>query len=273
MELLDPYTLDGVNVEPFLRGSDLDAALRDADLVISHCGDNGVCARFAERLSVPNVRMAHGPIGDPAVLDGAALVVFNSNALAMSVECPGPAVVIRPPVRAERWRTTPGDRVTLVNLSEAKGGELFWRLVRGAPHRQFLGVRGGYAAQYVEHYPNAEVLATTPNMRDDVYARTRILLMPSEIETWGMVAVEAMASGIPVIAHPTPGLVESIGWGGTFVDRNDHEGWLAAIDELHDSAAWSYWSLRALGRSAELDPQDDLDLFATTVETVALSCV
>ncbi len=79
----------------------------------------------------------------------------------------------------------------------------------------FLGVRGAYGRQVMPppRLPNCEVLdsVTGKEMRTHVYGRSRVMLMPSLYESWGRVAVEALASGIPVIAHPTPGLVESLG--------------------------------------------------------------
>jgi len=260
--------IDGVHVGPATEGPAMSTAIAIADVVVSHCGDVEKAAELAGRWGKPNVRMAHGHIVDPAVLDGAALVVFNSQTLADSVDCPGPSIVCRPPVHADRYRTTPGDRVTLINLSEAKGGELFWRLVRCAPHRQFLGVQGAYGNQYLDTAPNVDVIVTTEDMRGDVYARTWILLMPSERETWGMTAVEAMASGIPTIAHPTPGLIESLGSAGIFVDRADGQGWLDEIERLHDPAEWAAASCLAAARSAELDPAEDLDRFAVAIESL-----
>lgn len=261
-------SLDGVTIGAATNPVMIDAAVAMADVVVSHVGDTDKPAALAAKWNKPNVRMAHGQITDPAVLDDAALVVFNSRNLAESVDCPSPWIVCNPPVHAPRFATTPGDRVTLVNLSEAKGGELFWRLVRCAPQHQFLGVRGAYGNQYIEDWAHAEVIANTPNMRDDVYARTRILLMPSERETWGMTAVEAMASGIPVIAHPTPGLLESLGTAGIFVDRADGQGWLDQIDRLHDPTEWATASVLARARSSQLDPANDLDRFARHIEFI-----
>ncbi|MFI1769152.1 glycosyltransferase family 4 protein [Streptomyces sp. NPDC020800] len=67
-------------------------------------------------------------------------------------------------------------------------------------------------------------------MREHVYSRSRVMLMPSLYESWGRVAVEAFASGIPVIAHPTPGLVESLGEAGIFAYRDDLNAWTPRPD-------------------------------------------
>jgi hypothetical protein len=264
--------LDGVTVGPGTNPVAVDTAIALADIVVSHCGDTARAATLAARWGKPNVRMAHGFVVDPAVLEGAALVVFNSHNLAASVDCPAPSIVCHPPVVAGLYRTTPGDHVTLVNLSEAKGGELFWRLVRCAPHRRFLGVHGAYGNQYLDTAPNATVIANTGNIRDDVYARTRVLLMPSERETWGMTAIEAAASGIPTIAHPTAGLVESLGDAGVYVDRADGAAWLEQIERLHDPVEWAAASAQASARSTELDPAADLERFANAVEGVVALC-
>jgi glycosyltransferase involved in cell wall biosynthesis len=188
--------------------------------------------------------------------------------------------IVRPAVDPERYRTTPGNHATLVNLNDAKGGRVFWRLAKAMPHQLFLGVRGGYgeqvgfpatrtAAQVAALPRNVTLQWPTANMRDDVYARTRVLLMPSSYESWGRVAVEAMASGIPVMAHPTPGLLECLGDAGTFVDRDDLAGWVQAIDRLRGQAAWEHASRAAYARSLQLPPEPELDTFASVVHALA----
>lgn len=239
----------------------------DADVVVSHLGDNGRAHRAAADRGIPSVRMAHGGNVTPATCDRSALVVWNSASFRDFVGWDGPGIVIHPPTDPAEYATTPGDRVTLVNLSEAKGGQLFWRVAKRSPHR-FLGVRGGYGIQILDRAPNVDVIPPTSDMVGDVYSRTRVLLMPSDRETWGRVAVEAMASGIPTIAHPTPGLVESLGSAGVFVDRRDAHGWLEAIDTLTDPGAWAEASARSLARVAELDPVGDLARFEAAMVAV-----
>ncbi|MGO4421594.1 glycosyltransferase, partial [Streptomyces sp. MCAF7] len=98
----------------------------------------------------------------------------------------------------------------------------------------FLGVTGGHGRQVLRPVlRNMRVIPQTSNMRIDVWAQTRVLMVPSVYESFGMAAVEALASGIPVIAHPTPGLREALGDAGTFIDRADVRSWVAAIKELY----------------------------------------
>lgn len=255
--------LDGVTIHP--RSSSLSSMLSGADLVVSHLGDNGLAARLAP--TVPHVKMAHS---HHSVAGRPSLIVACSQNLADRLRWSGSTVVVRPPVRPEQYRTTPGDHVTLVNLSSDKGGRLLWRLADALPDVRFLAVRGAYGSQIVMSRPNVEVIDPTSDMRT-VYARTRVLLMPSIRETWGRVAVEAAVSGIPTIAHPTDGAREALGRAATYADRSNLAAWVAAIRRLEDPAAWAEASARASARAAQLDPAEDLERFRTALETSCLT--
>jgi glycosyltransferase involved in cell wall biosynthesis len=86
-------------------------------------------------------------------------------------------------------------------------------------------------------------------------------MVPSVHESCGMAAVEALASGIPVIAHPTPGLREALGDAGTFVDRPDVRGWVAAIRELYpDGERWDAAVASGFARSAFLADQMNTEI-------------
>jgi len=139
------------------------------------------------------------------------------------------------------------------------------------PEQHFLAVTGAYGEQILPDLPNVEILEHVrgEDMREQVYARTRVLLMPSSYESWGRVGVEAMASGIPVLAHPTPGLCESLGEAGLYVDRNDIDGYEATLQRLLTPSEYRLASKRAKARSAELDPSIDLTAWCAGVEGVA----
>jgi len=185
----------------------------------------------------------------------AALVVANSAWIRDAINWSGPTMVLPPPVDPARYKTTKGDAITLINMGENKGARLFWTLTRIMPERKFIAVKGGYSEQIVANKvpANVEVIEHTPDIRS-VYAKTRLLLMPSAYESWGRTGIEAAASGIPTIAHPTPGLLESLGEAGTFADRGDIADWVEAIRALDDPDLYAEKSAAALARSAELEP-------------------
>lgn len=263
-----PYTLDGVHVVSGNRGRTfgIDTA-KDCDLVIAHAGDDGVGVDIAGAAGRRLVRMIHGAghmkIGDPA------LAVFNSEALRAVTPHGCPSIVCHPPVHRSEWQVdrTGADAVTLVNCSQPKGIKTAWLCADRLPHTRFLGVKGGYAHQETPRAKNFETIPTTSDMRS-VYAQTRVLLMPSAYETWGMVGVEAMCSGIPVIASPAAGLIESLGPAGIFVDRDDIDGWVREIRRLDDPAEYALASARSTARSFELDPTPDLERFAAALEAL-----
>ncbi|MFD2248929.1 glycosyltransferase involved in cell wall biosynthesis [Pseudochelatococcus lubricantis] len=155
------------------------------------------------------------------------LVVYNTKWVREAFGVPG--MVVHPPVRPEDHATTPGDAVTLVNLNRDKGAEVFYELARRLPDVQFIGVRGGHGAQITRPGPNVTILDGTADMKRNVWSRTSILLMPSLHESYGLAGMEAMASGIPVIANPTAGLCEALGDAGVFIDREDVDGYEAQL--------------------------------------------
>ena len=281
----EAYDLDGVRVVPLETRLDAASAIRQADVVVSHLENvpsAGALARgYGKPLAVV-VHNTHLPSFRHMAAGDTALAVYNSWWMAREAELffaeypkgvrPRSEIIVRPPVFAEEYRTKPGSKVTLINLNEEKGGRLFEKLARQMPDVEFLAVRGAYGEQIVPDLPNVEVVdhMCGHEMRDSVYRRTKVLLMPSGYESWGRTGVEAMASGIPVVAHPTPGLCESLGEAGVFVDLHDVDGYEAVLRKLlSNPAEYRLVSKRAKARSAELDPASDLAAWCEAVEALA----
>ncbi|TDD97639.1 glycosyltransferase family 4 protein [Actinomadura rubrisoli] len=274
----DPYELDGVRVWPLVDKSDPFRFIDDAHVIVAHVESASRALMLGEIRGVPVAQIAHNAnaFTEAALRKRpASLTVFNS--VQVSEKLAGlccRSIIVRPPVRAEDYETVPGGAVTLINLSEDKGAETFYQLAERLPKTAFLGVRGGYGVQVLprgpEDLPNVEILGHVrpDQMRDRVYARTRVLLMPSAHESWGRTGVEAMTSGIPVLAHPAPGLRESLGAAGTFVDRDDLDGWERSLRLLLDGRRWRAASRRAKARAVELDPTADLDRWCTEIEAL-----
>ncbi|OQR63570.1 glycosyl transferase [Streptomyces maremycinicus] len=278
------YEIDGVQVVPFQEGIGFAARAHTADVLLSHYENVPLVAGLAQDRLIPVAVICHDNFpGSFHNAAGADLVVYNSQWIRRDGEIfyarypreflPRQSIVVRPPVIAEEYRTQPGDSATLVNLNADKGGELFWQIAAWTPQWQFLGVRGAYGQQIMPppRLPNCEVLESVPGqrMREHVYSRSRVMLMPSLYESWGRVAIEAFASGIPVIAHPTPGLVESLGEAGIFAYRDDPTAWIDALACLRDPGNWARASQRARARSLELNATADLDLWCDAIEELA----
>jgi hypothetical protein len=279
------YDYRGIQVVPLEARLDFPTAVRRCDVLMSHLEGVPSASSLARGYGKPLVVVCHNtfrPTFRDAAAGGTALAVYNSQWMRTEAEMflaeypkairPAAELVVRPPVFAEDYAVVKpaGDRVTLINCNEAKGGRVLEALARRMPDVQFMAVRGAYGQQILPDLPNVEVIEHVrgEDMREKVYARTRILLMPSSYESWGRAGVEALATGIPVVAHPTSGLCESLGEAGIFVERADLDGYEAVIRKLMAPAEYKLASKRAKARSAELDPTDDLAMWCAAVEAL-----
>lgn len=258
-----PANLGGVAIHPVTSPRRLEALYMQADVVFTHLDETRAAMSYAGRTGRPLVHLVHNDrqLRFHGVTE-ADLVVFNSRWIELAERWRGPSVVVRPPVFADQYATTRGEHVTLINLAEAKGGPLFFELAERLPNISFLGVAGAYGVQAIPALRprNVEIIRNTPNPVRDIYARTRLLLVPSSYESWGRVAIEAASSGIPVIAHPTPGLIESLGAAGIFIDRDDVDAWAERIDTLLNLPAYyALHSAKVARRARDLDPTAELD--------------
>lgn len=192
---------------------------------------------------------------------GRQWTVFNSNSLLESVGTPVPNSKICIPVVDYRNYAVDNKRhnrryVTLSNVNANKGGAILIELARACPDIEFIGVVGGYRKQITtSDLPNLKYVPHTNRIKD-VYEQTWVQIMPSLEETWGRTAVEAMSSGIPVIASPTPGLRECCQDAAIYIDRNNLDEWIATLRNLKKNKEfYNYRSKVALERARALDPR------------------
>jgi glycosyltransferase involved in cell wall biosynthesis len=283
-----PYEVDGVHVHPHCDTGDpfrWFGTAHEPDVVVSQLQDTTRAAVLAQMHHVPHVHLIHNDMWHTrhAIQRGPSdLVVYNTQWVADEVsrwllfvadQTPPRSIVVHPPVRPEQYRTAgPGDRITQVNLfTGTKGPDLFYAMARRFPDRQFLGVMGAYGQQDIRDLPNVELVGPfePEQMAEQVYARTKVLLMPSTYESYGRAAVEACCAGLPVIAARTPGLLEALGEHGTCIDRGDVDAWETELRKLLSPRGWAAAAKRARLIADGLDTEGDLARWVETLESVA----
>lgn len=272
-----PQIIDGVTV--YRSGNPLLAAKAMARsrpaVVISHHQHATLAIKTARQIRARSVFLTHNQmdINKRPLQAHPDLVIHNSDWVRESLQRFGKQsqeFIFHPPLTADRHIVeATGDGYTLINLNRDKGAELFYKLAETMPERKFVGVVGGHGPQVVRRLPNVEILEHGPDMKR-VWSRTRVLLMPSIYESYGLTAVEAGINGIPTIANPTPGLVENLGEAGRFADRDDPNAWELMIRELDDPDKYFGASLYAykLAESAMDATRQSLTLWTDWLTSV-----
>lgn len=253
--------VDGVTVHPYhdYDSGKFNMMARDTDIIMTHLDCSERATIVAEYTGKPIVQLIHNTFWQTQgyLSNGCDLAIYNSDwvsdfhegrdaklalvantqnveQISISLQVPRQtkwdSIVVHPPIDFDRYVTTPGDHITLVNLFPNKGAAIFYEMAKRFPKLPFMAVRGGYDRK---EYLIPDVLP--PNVRivqncndfNDVLSRTRILLMPSVYESFGRVALEAAASGIPTIASDTPGLREALGVQGLYapVSMSEPDEW------------------------------------------------
>ncbi|MEJ8281919.1 glycosyltransferase family 4 protein [Pseudonocardia spirodelae] len=261
------------------------------------CAAPDVLARHAGRLHL--VVLVHLPLGDElgpgpglaadrtarerAALHHAATVVTTSVWTARRVVAvhglPAYRVHVARPGADPAAVTTPvpaGTRLLAVGaLTPTKGHDLLvdalaavadlgWTLHLTGPADRDPGHAALVRARVGRHGLGDRVTLTGPLTGPDLdaaYAAADLLVLPSRAETYGMVATEALARAVPVLAHDVGGVAEAVDGGGLLVAPG---GLAAALRAwLTDPA------LRADLRAAARARRARLDGWTVTARTLA----
>lgn len=280
---LGDYTRNGVRVHTAKgNGDPLVHINKGVDVLLTHLENTTRAAVLGDMHAIPTVHLLHNTDGfnKHAIRRGRCdLAVYNTEWMqqdyeewfrAAGVRAPA-SVMMHPAINPADYKYPKGshDHITLVNLWDGKGGDVFWEIAEKMPDHKFLGIKGAYGEQVIDDLPNVEIVShQKPENMDYIYARTKILLMPSVYESYGRTAVEAACAGVPTIASPTPGLREALGSDGTFVtNRADPDEWVAAIRGVLKN----YPKVKAKARAVanRQTPTADLDYVCAAIEEAA----
>jgi glycosyltransferase involved in cell wall biosynthesis len=146
----------------------------------------------------------------------AAAVIVISQSVADYVEQHlgrKPEVIHPPMYDAASPCQNPNGAVTMINPCAVKGLPIFLALADRLPDTEFHALRGwGTSAEdeaAIRRRTNIELVEPVADIEEEL-RRTKVLLMPSLwFEGFGLIVMEAMLRGIPVIASDAGGLVEA----------------------------------------------------------------
>jgi len=135
-------------------------------------------------------------------------------------------------------------------VSYEKNIEAFLKL--DVPGTKVVCGVGPLEAGLRERFPHVRWLGVLPReVLSQVYAAADIFVMPSRSETFGLVMLEAMATGTPVAAYPVEGPLEVVGSppAGGVLDEDLAKAWYAALSVPRHAArqraqvfGWGYAS-------------------------------
>ncbi|MDY7542907.1 MULTISPECIES: glycosyltransferase [unclassified Cryobacterium] len=187
--------------------------------------------------------------------------------------------VVLPGVDADLFHPAPGIRATgpgyaivAARLQPLKGLDLAVEAIAAVPTvlRPELIIAGDASGDFDGYIDGLRELADRNGVADNVrflgpqtrtalaalFRDAKVVLIPSHSETFGLVALEAAASGVPVVASASGGLREAVldGDTGIVLASRDPQAWGAAITTLlGDADLARRLSVDARARAERLD--------------------
>ena len=289
-----PYTIEGVAVSQIDAADVLDIQTNPepiarqlealgAKVVIGQNELSLAAVRAAKLVGAKSVVSVHTPpryggnIKD--AVEQADYSIFNTSTAAENWGQPD-ALVIHPPTGdlPESPLERTGDAYTMLSSLVNKGVEVVLAVARRYPRKRFIIVRSPAEAthglanleQRVARLRNVELYPRVPPEEVHKYLeQTRILLVPSRYETYGMSAIEAAGYGIPSIHVDTPHAREGIGTASVLIPPLSIPGALRGIRTIETN--YETFRHRARARAEWLSQRQatELSRFADFMEEIS----
>ncbi len=151
------------------------------------------------------------------------------------------AAVIHPPIYGTppyaRFGSFDQGWILMINPCAVKGLEIFLGMADAFPQLPFAALKGWGTTtadlEALSRRPNVKILETVGHI-EEALSRTRALVMPSLwYEGFGLIAMEAMLRGLPVMASDSGGLAEAKAGTGFVVPVRPIERYERSFDENH----------------------------------------
>lgn len=151
------------------------------------------------------------------------------------------ATVIRPPMYGSapynQFGRFGSGYILMINPCAVKGLPIFLQVAREFKNVEFAALSGwGTTAadkDAIARVPNARLLSTVKDI-EEVLSQARLLLMPSLwYEGFGLIAMEAMLRGLPVVASNSGGLMEAKRGTGYVLPVNPIQRYEREFDDTH----------------------------------------
>ena len=277
----DPYTIDGVQVYPMI-GRTIQTLMSDAEFVgasvlFAHSTMSQITVQAARRLKIPAILAVHAPLRFGKDIRHAWAAskarLYNTEAARKDWKDTKGWVlhppVGRPPVVGWLGLNGPHDALTLTSSLLNKGVRQTMELAQRWPDRRFIIVRSP-AHQTHGSVDFDDAVALLPNVEvwdrlhpDDMHllwAQTKVLLVPSRYETYGMSALEAAWHDIPSVHVDTDHVREGIGTAARLLQSHSTDELEIAVREVE--ADYDRWSDAARTRVEELAEREQAELAA-----------
>ncbi len=277
-----PYLFEGINVSQIDAKNVLDINTDPTPIARQLKDLNASVVIGQNELSLAAVKSAHA-VGAASIVNihtppryGRALAdamyftdyaVYNTRTAAEEWGEPN-GLVVHPPISPLPEKTnTGGDAYTMLSSLINKGVEVVLALAAMYPDKRFIIVRSPAEPTHglknledrVSKLPNVELHPrVSPEEVYKYLEQTRILLVPSRYETYGMSAIEAAGYGIPCVHVDTPHVREGIGDGAVLVPPMDVAATAAGIDLIEKN--YDIYSLNARKRAEWLHVRQQIEL-------------
>jgi len=277
------YHYEGISVMPMTGSIKADAESALASILFGHSTLSLDTVKAARRLNLPSILAVHAPPRFGADLrraqSSATVRLYNTEVARQEWRDPK-GWLLHPPVGIPSELPVPEgphDALTLTSSLLNKGAGRVLELAKRRYDQRFIIVESPAhdthgAPDFWDQAGRLDNVEVWPRLHPDemgrLWAETKVLLVPSRYETYGLAALEAAWHRIPSVHVDTPHVREGIGTAARLLRTT-------RIDELDDALTeveleHDVWAKRAYDRVSSLAERESGELARFAAGVAAL---